>query len=132
MIVIDSNVWIYAESTNSDIHQKAVQKVREFLDSDAFGINSIIVSEVFYKLSKIIGDREAHSRMKHILEHPSVQWLDFSIDTTTKAMDLSLKTKVRINDAMIAAQAMSFKAPVFTDNIKDFGKISGLKVMPLR
>ena len=132
MIIIDSNVWIYAESTNSDVHEKAVQKVSELLDSDAFGINSIIVSEVFYKLSKIIGDKEARVRMKHILEHPFVQWLDFSIDTATKAMDLSFKTKVRINDTMIAAQAMSFKASVFTDNIKDFGKIGGLKVMPLR
>ena len=46
MIIIDSNMWIYAESTNSDAHEVAAQKVKEFLDADAFGINSMILSEV--------------------------------------------------------------------------------------
>ncbi|MCL5008559.1 MAG: hypothetical protein M1156_01560 [Candidatus Marsarchaeota archaeon] len=55
----------------------------------------------------------------HILEHSFVQWLEFPIDTTMKAMDMSLKTKMRINDTMIAAQATSLKAPVFTDNLRD-------------
>ena len=43
---------------------------------------------------------------------------------------MSLKTKVRINDTMIAAQAIDLKAPVFTDNIKDFKRINGLKGLP--
>ena len=132
MIIPDSNIWIFAENSHSDEHELATQKLKQLLNSTTFGINAIITSEVYHKLSKLIGPDEALPRTINILEHPSAEWLDFSPNIAVSAIKLANEKGIRINDALIAQQALSLKATVLTDDIKDFKKIDNLKILPLR
>jgi len=132
MIIVDSDSWIFAENANSEEHELAAQKLKGVFSHDSFGINVIITSEVFHILSRILTPTEASLRTTNILEHPLAQWLDFSSEMVVGAIKLSKESKIRINDALIAQQAIAMKAAVLTDNLKDFGKVKGLKVIPLR
>jgi predicted nucleic acid-binding protein len=132
VIVIDSNVWIFSESANSEEHDIAVKKVKEIFDSDTFGINVVITSEVYHILGKFLGVKESRSRVTDILEHPLAQWLPFSDQIALDAVKLAYSSQMRINDALIAQQALKVGAPVLTDNVKDFEKVKNLEVLLLR
>lgn len=132
MIIVDSNIWIFSENVNSEEYEIAAQKLKDIFAKDSFGVNVIITSEVFHTLSRISSSTEASLRIINILEHPLAQWLDFSPEVAIDAIRLSKESKIRINDALIAQQALTMKAAVLTDNLKDFEKVKGLKVIPLR
>lgn len=132
MIVVDSNVWIFAENETATEHRMAADVLHRMLGTTGLGVNVVIVSEVFHALSQLLGITDASRRVNNIVEHPSVQWLDFRVPVVKEAMALSTQTKMRINDALIAAQAIELKAKVLTDNVKDFRKVKRLRVLPLR
>ena len=132
MIIIDSNVWIFAENENADEHSIAAQKVQTAVKTAGFGIDPIIVSETFHALSRLLGASEAHKRVGHIVEHPVAEWLDYDQDAVLEALTLALRSKLRINDALIAQQGLEKRAPILTDNVRDFRKVRGLKVIALR
>ena len=131
MIVVDSNVWIFAEDASSDRHGIAAAALKRTVESDEIGLTPIIVSEVFHSLSRIAGPGVARQRVMDILEDPSCAWLSLTAQTAKAAMILAEKSSVKINDALIAQQAIEIKASVLTDNVKDFRKVRGLKVIPL-
>ena len=132
MIIIDSNIWIFSENTNVAEHEAAARKVKETIDSDTFGINTIIASEAYHILSKYIGSKDAGHRITDILEHPLSQWLDFTAEMVSDAIKLAYSSSMRINDALIAQQALKLRATVLTDNVRDFKKVKGLEIIPLR
>lgn len=132
MIVVDSNVWIFAENETAAEHKIAAKALQKIVGTASLGMNVVIVSEVFHALSRLLGTTDANRRVTNIVEHPSVQWLDFSVPIAKKAMTLSTQTKMRINDALIASQALENKAKVLTDDVKDFRKVKRLRVLPLR
>ena len=49
-----------------------------------------------------------------------------------KAICTSCDKEVRINDAIIGIQALCNADGILTDNTKDFKKIDGLNIIPLR
>ncbi len=133
MIVVDSNVWIFAESEDAPEHSAAVRKLQHFLPNGV-ATNAIVVSEVFHKLSNErfgIGSGLAGQRIEEILRHPSVHWMPFKRETAEQALVLAAESPLKINDALIAQQALELNAPVLTDNVKDFRKVEGLKVVAL-
>ena len=132
MIIVDSNIWIFSENLNSEEYKISAQKLKDIFTKDSFGINAIITSEVFHTLSRLSSPAEASLRTINILVHPLAQWLDFSSEVAIDAIRLSKESKIRINDALIAQQALTMKAAVLTDNTKDFEKVKGLKIIPLR
>ncbi len=67
MIIIDSNVWIFSEYANADEHDDAAGNVMEIFESDTFGINVVIASEVYNILSKLLGTKEARRRVGAIV-----------------------------------------------------------------
>ncbi len=131
MIIVDSNVWIFAEVKDAPEHLPAVAKLERFL-SEGIGINAIIFSEIFYFLSRLFSPAVARKRVETILHHPSVEWLELKKDCAEHAMELAERKTLRINDAMIAQQALMSGLPILTDNVKDFKKVNGLKVTALR
>ncbi len=131
MIIVDSNIWIFAEIQNAPEHMLAVEKLQQFLPNGV-AINAIIFSEVFHRLSRIFGSVTARERVKKIIHHPSIEWLVFEKETGENAMELSERFGIRINDALIAQQALESKASILTDNVKDFKKVGGLKVIALK
>lgn len=132
MIIIDSNVWIFAEIKDMPEHTAAVSAIQSLISSGEIGTNVIVLSEVFHKISKLYGSPIAVERVRAMQLHPVVVWISFNQKTAVNALNLAEETKLRINDALIAQQALEMKAPVLTDNVKDFRKVKGLKVMKLR
>lgn len=131
MIILDSNVWVFAEVKDAPEHPGALRGVRASM-ADAVGINVVVLSEVFHVVSRYFGASSASERVRTILSHPSIRWLEFSQDVGCDAMALAQEARLRINDALIAAQALDIKAAVLTDNVRDFRKVKGLKVLGLR
>lgn len=132
MIILDSNIWIFSETLGSEEYEIANKKVREVLNTDRFGINAIIVSEVYHILSRIVGRKAAASRIKVVIEHPAAEWLDLPGQMVIDAINLSRNAQISINDAIIAEHSLYFNVPLLTDNQKDFKKVKGLKLIPLR
>ena len=133
LIVIDSNVWVFAEDDTAREHEAAADKVAELLTSGKeFAVNAVVTPETYHVLSRLLGRSEALRRVTIIIDHPAARWVDFSQDTMKAAMSLAAKTELRINDSLIAQQALQLGASVLTDNVKDFRKVPGLKVVPLR
>ena len=131
LIVVDSNVWIFAETTGVPEHYLAVDKLQRYL-KDEVGINAIIFSEVFHKLSVLSDPSTARKRLETIIHHPSVKWLNIDEDQAERAAELAQKKLIRINDAMIAQQAIDMNLPVLTDDTKDFSKLEKLRIISLR
>lgn len=131
MIIVDSNVWIFAEIINGPEHEAAVKGYESFMKKDVVAINAIIVSEVFHKLSKLFDSDLAYARVNNILQNPSIEWLDMRRNTSLRAIKLANNSKMKINDAVIAEQALEFNAKIFTDD-KNFKRVKGLTVVALR
>lgn len=99
---------------------------------EKIGIDSIIISEVSYKLSKIIGAEESYKRVFGLLSSIYVSYLPIEKKTIGKALNLSFKERIRINDAIIGQHALDNNSTLLTDNLKDFKRIIGLNLQPLR
>lgn len=132
MTIVDSNIWIFAELKDAPEHNIASAKLQQLLECGEIGINAIIVSEVFNTLSRFCGAEEARERTSQILGHQSTEWLELGTETVKSAMKLACDCRIRINDAIIARQALELGMHVFTDNLKDFEKVDGLAIIPLR
>ncbi len=131
MIIVDSNIWIFAETAAASEHFLAVEKLQRHL-KDEVGFNAIIFSEVFHKLSRAYDQATARKRLETIIHHPSVKWLTISAEQAERAAGLAQKKLIRINDAMIAQQAIDMNLAVLTDDTKDFDKVKKLRVISLR
>ena len=132
MIIVDSNIFIFAESADSPERLQALNKYKSAAQSGQIGINIIIVSEVFHKLQLFLNRAEACARLTSILSSPEITFLDVSHTTATRAVKLARDFGMTINDAIIAQQALDENAAVLTDDVKDFKKLGSVKVIPLR
>lgn len=132
MIIIDSNIWIFGEFASAPEHELALRAYRSAIQTDSVGINAIISSEVFHTLYRLSDAGVAEERIVTIVSNPAIDWLEFSRDMVAQAAALARKAGLRINDALIAVQALSIGAKVLTDNVRDFKKVEGLRVLPLR
>jgi predicted nucleic acid-binding protein len=132
MIIIDSNIFIFGEMAEAPERDAAISKYKEAVSRGTIGTNVIILSETFHKSQRINGRESASLRIRDILDHPSVQLLEFGAETIIRATKLARDFQMGINDALIAQQAIETGASVLTDNVKDFKKIKLIKIMPLR
>ena len=129
--IIDSNIWIFAENETAEECIRAKNALIKYA-SGSFQINAIVVAETFHILSKLIGKAEARTRAMHLAGNPRAAWLEITDSLVRGAINLSFEENIRINDAIIAQQALELGVPVLTDNLKDFKKVRGLKIIPLR
>ncbi len=132
MIIVDSNIFIFGETDSAPERNVAIQKYKEAREKGRIGTNVIIISETFHFARKINGYESAAARVASIMNSPFVDFLDLGPDLIMRATKLARDFQLRINDALIAQQAMETGAAVLTDNVKDFNKIRAIKVIPLR
>ena len=133
MRLVDSNILIFSELEDANEHDLAKNKIKQIPKNVRIMINDIIVSEVFHQLTKPLGIIAAKRRVENILASATVQYFPIEVETVRRALNLAETRTIRINDALIAQHAIDSKADgILTDNVKDFKKISGLKVLPLR
>jgi len=132
-ILVDSNIFIFANIKEYPEHPLAKAKMKELIKDYKLIVNVIIISEVQYKLFRLLGKEESFRRTNKILTSSYVEYEPTGYDTVLKASELSFKDNIRINDAIIAQHALDLNIDyIFTDNIKDFEKILDLKIVPLR
>jgi len=131
LIFVDSNVWIFLNMENYPEHPMSREKIN-YLRTEGIATNLVVVSEVFHKLSLLLDRSRALVRLTKMLDSADVSYIPTEAHTARKAVRLSAMTRLRINDAIIAEQALAIGAGVLTDNVKDFRKVRGLKVIPLR
>ncbi len=132
MLTVDSNVLIFSEAEKYPENSIAVRRIQKAKGKGIL-INSTIVAETYHKLSTIVGRELAYTRILNILQSESFIYTMIEKETIIKAIELSLKHDIKINDAIIAQHTIDSKADgILTDNIKDFKKVPKLKILPLR
>jgi len=131
-ILVDSNIFIFANIKEYPEYPVAKAKIKELIKTHKLLVNTIIISEIQYKLFRLLDQEESHNRTLKILNSKHVGYESITQSTILKALELSYSSNARINDAIIAQNAMDLDVELFTDNIKDFRKISNLKLIPLR
>ncbi|MFA4934773.1 MAG: PIN domain-containing protein [Candidatus Methanoperedens sp.] len=131
-ILVDSNIFIFANIKEYPEYSVAKAKLKELINNHKLLINAIIVSEVQYKLYRLLGKEESFNRTKKILDSKHVGYETVEQSTILKALVFSHDNNIRINDAIIAAHAIDLKVGVFTDNTVDFEKIPDVEIIPLR
>jgi predicted nucleic acid-binding protein len=133
-VMVDSNILIFSNIAEMPEYPLAREKLLALIDQGyTFAVNTIIVSEMNYKLQKILNNEESHTRTKKLLHSRYFEY--FPIDDTTleSAIDLSYALKIRINDALIAQHCLDLGLDgIFTDNVKDFKNVPGLTIINLR
>lgn len=132
MIIVDSNVYIFAELKDAPENKLALGKLHEAYKAGRLGVNVIIASEVFHKLQRFFGRAEASATVSRLVTDPYADFLDFRPDMVARATRLARDFQLSINDAFIAQQAIETGAAILTDNVKDFGKIKPIRVIALR
>ena len=131
LTVVDSNVWIFLNLETAPEHGAARSQLEKHRER-GLQINAIILSEVFHKLSILLGVEEARGRVNKILGSSFVVYESLSLETAQRALGIASQHRIRINDALIAAHALDARTALLTDNEKDFRRIKGLKLIALQ
>ena len=133
-VMVDSNILIFSNIAEMPEYPLAQKKLLALIDQGyTFAVNTIIISEMSYKLRKILTNEESHTRTKKLLHSRFFEYFPVDNATIESAIDLSFATKIRINDAIIAQHCLDLGLDgIFTDNVKDFKKIPGLTIINLR
>ncbi len=66
-ILVDSNIFIFANIKEYPEYSIAKAKIKELIKAHKLLINTIIISEIQYKLFRLLGDEESHKRTLKIL-----------------------------------------------------------------
>jgi len=124
-VMVDSNVLIFSNIADMPEYSLAREKLLALIDQGyTFAVNTIIISEMHYKLQKILNNEESHTRTKKLLHSRFFDYFPVDNTTTERAIDLSFASKIRINDALIAQHCLDLGLDgIFTDNVKDLGTV---------
>jgi predicted nucleic acid-binding protein len=64
-VMVDSNILIFSNVAEMPEYPRAREKLLALIDQGyTFAVNTIIVSEMNYKLLKILNNEESHTRTK--------------------------------------------------------------------
>ena len=123
-VMVDSNILIFSNIADMPEYPLAREKLLALIDQVyTFVVNTIIISEMNYKLRIILNNEESHTRTKKLLHSRYFEYFPIDNTTTESAIDLSFTSKIRINDALIAQHCLDLGLKgIFTDNVKDFKK----------
>ncbi len=131
--MVDSNIFIFANIKEYPEYASARAKIKELIENHKLIVNAIIVSEVQYKLYRLLGSEESFNRTQKILISKHVEYEPIDYNTVLRASELSFESNIKINDAIIAQHAIDLKVDnIFTDNDKDFEKVLALNIIYLR
>lgn len=129
--LVDSNVFIYAEVAEFEEHRTAVSAL-ERARTSLISTNAIVMSEVHYKLGRLLGWKEAERRCSNIIRSAFVVYEPLFKQTMSRAFAISRSYNTTTNDALIAQHCIDLGDRLLTDNMKDFKRIQGLEVTGLR
>jgi len=102
-VMVDSNILIFSNIADMPEYPLARERLLALIDQGyTFAVNTIIISEMNYKLQKILNNEESHNRTKKLLHSRYFEYVPIENNTLESAIDLCYVSKMRINDALIA------------------------------
>jgi len=133
-VMVDSNILIFSNIADMPEYPLARERLSELIEQGyTFAVNTIIISEVNFKLEKLLNRTEAHKRTKNLLHSRYIEYFPVDQPTLERAIDLNHAIKLRINDALIAQHCLDLGLDgIFTDNVKDFVNVPKLQIIRLR
>jgi predicted nucleic acid-binding protein len=133
-VMIDSNILIFSNVADMPEYPLVRDRLMGLIDTGCtFVVNTIILSELNYKLQKLLNYEESYQRTLNLLNSEYFEYYPVDQTTLKRAVDLNYTSKMRINDAIIAQQCLDLNLDgIFTDNVKDFKKVPDLHIINLR
>ena len=121
-MLLDSNIIIIAS--------KLVQvKLINYLKNNEKDLKVSIVSQI-----EVLGYHQLKQVEKSFLENffNAISIIPLSDIVAAKAIELRQRKPLTLGDAIIAATALTYDLTLFTDNVKDYEGIKGLKILSLK
>lgn len=121
-MLLDSNIIIIAS--------KLVQvKLISYLRNNEKNLHTSIVSQI-----EVLGYHQLKEVEKAFLQNffNAIPILPLGEIVAAKAIELRQRKPISLADAIIAATALTYDLTLFTDNIKDYASIKGLKLMSIK
>lgn len=125
--LLDTNVWV---DYLNQRHESVMVRIQR-ADPDDLGLSTVVLAELRYGADKSQRPARNHARIDVLVQE--IPCLDF--DETAAATFGRLRTALEAQgnpigpyDMMIAAQALSRGLVLVTDNVREFGRVGGLRV----
>ena len=121
-MLLDSNIIIIAS--------KLVQvKLISYLRDNEKNLHTSIVSQI-----EVLGYHQLKEVEKKFLQNffNAIPILPLNDIVAAKAIELRQRKPISLADAIIAATALTHDLTLFTDNIKDYAGIKGLKLVSIK
>ena len=121
-MLLDSNIIIIAS--------KLVQvKLISYLRNNEKNLHTSIVSQI-----EVLGYHQLKEVEKRFLQNffNAIPILPLDEIVAAKAIELRQRKPISLADAIIAATALTYDLTLFTDNIKDYAGIKGLKLVSIK
>ena len=124
--LLDTNSCVYAIKREPQV----LDRLREHSPDD-FGVSAITVAELWFGAAKSSRPQQTRSSVNAFLE--PLEILPFASEAAGDYAEIRLKLEkagqpIGERDLLIAATAMSRRLTVVTHNVREFSRVSGLKV----
>lgn len=129
MIIVDTNILLYATGTEHPLREACRQIVRDIGDAklDAY-VTDVVIGEFIHARARRSSRAKASALAVSLVDF-ATDILEMTPRARTTAIDLFAgSTRISINDAMIAAVAIEHGASVMTADA-DFQEIPSLAVI---
>ena len=121
-MLLDSNIIIIAS--------KLVQvKLISYLRNNEKDLRTSIVSQI-----EVLGYHQLKQVEKSFLDNffKAIPIIPLDYAVAAKAIELRQRKPISLADSIIAATALTYDLTLFTENIKDYTGIKGLKVVSIK
>lgn len=120
-MLLDSNIIIIASKL---VHVKLIS----YLRNNEKDLHASIVSQI-----EVLGYHQLKQVEKTFLENffKSIPVIPLDYAVAAKAIELRQRKPIALADAIIAATALTYDLTLFTENIKDYTGIQGLKLVSI-
>ena len=127
MILLDTNICIYIRNARPP---EVLARFRQYRLGE-IGVSSVVAAELAYGVAK-----SGSARNRHALEVmlATLEIVPFDADAIWAYGELRADlerrgTPIGAFDTMIAAHALSLDATLVTNNLREFSRVSGLKLV---
>lgn len=133
---VDSNILIYAHDLDAGVKRdRAVAKLRELWDTGTGRLSVQVLQEFFVNATQKLATPIARSTAREVIQAYGV-WVRHAttVETVTRAMEISDLARISFWDALIVASAEQAGADeLLSEDLSDGQALAGIKVVnPLK
>lgn len=135
-VLFDTNVLVYAYDTSEEEKRAACSGLisEVFSGKSAGAVSSQVLAEVFYvlttKVRKPLSAAKANEIILTFLKSENWLKINYNEGTLEKSMGTAINSRVDFWDVLIAeTMKENGIVKIYTENEKDFGKISGIRTI---